>query len=223
MNVHPFMLYSGDHNFNCPNCGKVQFEKYWLPKYVNRYEPVFSFDCMGCNTSICITFINDKLYVWRFAWFREWYTKSFHQLTRQRKVWRLANKPYHMLTRQEHNFLNYNKIKILKMAKKINVDSHVKRYDGVGINDKIRLIEALNQSIEEDKKKLREKLQRQIQILDEGGIPEDDEPVSETDSDETITDDDTTADTFPESEPVNDFQTEQHEENTQATGRRKRK
>lgn len=68
--------------------------------------------------------------------------------------------------------------------KSINVQAHLKRYEGVDINDKLALIEALKKMIEQDRVDMVESMKAKLAQLEKGEIPAPD-PVDENKSKRT--------------------------------------
>lgn len=78
----------------------------------------------------------------------------------------------HVTTLKVERFVFRKKNKIKKM-KRIDVQSHVNRYVDVHINDKVKLIEALQLSVDNDRENLLIKRNEEIEKLKQGIIPED--------------------------------------------------
>jgi hypothetical protein len=78
---------------------------------------------------------------------------------------------YMFVTEKKIETIINKKQKPQTLMKNINVQAHVKRYEGVDINDKVRLIKALNEAVENDRKQLVEDMKAKLAQLENGEIP----------------------------------------------------
>lgn len=85
---------------------------------------------------------------------------------------------YMLVTEKKLETFLYKTNKIQMLMKRIDVQAHLKRYEGVDINDKLALIEALKKMIENDRVQMVEDMKKKLQQLENGEIPAPD-PIAE--------------------------------------------
>lgn len=79
----------------------------------------------------------------------------------------------YVTTYKIEKFVYRKKNKIKTMKRITDIQAHVNRYADVHINDKVKLVAALQQSIDDDRKALIEKMKLHQEQLQNGIIPED--------------------------------------------------
>jgi len=70
-------------------------------------------------------------------------------------------------------FINRKKNKIQTMRRITDIQAHVNRYADVNINDKVKLVAALSESIEADRQKLLDQMKANMEKLQNGELPTD--------------------------------------------------
>lgn len=78
---------------------------------------------------------------------------------------------YMLVTEKKIETFLYKTNKVAMLMKTFDVQKHLKRYEGMDINNKLEFIEALQQMVEEDRKRLIDDMKQKLTMLEAGEIP----------------------------------------------------
>lgn len=145
-----------DGTFNCPLCAFVHWPKdyaYFLNKYGNEFQ-IRCLNTKQCRTRLMVIVDGNIVKVTTKAW-----DEAFKRNMRPKRDY------------------NNNNNKTVFTMKKINVSAHANRYVDVETTDKIELIEALKELVENDRKAKIIEMEEHIQKLKSGQFPLKEKPA----------------------------------------------